>query len=181
MSGFAVVGRRWGRALLDLATEQSIADKLGKELDEVVAMMEASAPLRDVFGSPQVAPEQQKAIIETIAQRAMLSPTTKSALKLLADKNRLRALPEIAAAYHQLAEERGGAVRAEVITAKPLSDAYYAEIEKALAAATGRTVRLEKRTDPTLIAGVVTRIGDQVFDGSLKNRLQQLASELDEV
>jgi F-type H+-transporting ATPase subunit delta len=178
VSGFAVVGRRWARALLDLAVEQKLEDTVQKGLDDVAAMLASSPALQDVFVSPNVTPAARIAVIDQLATRTGLSPLLANTLKLLAQKNRLRAVPDIARAFRELSEERGGALRAEVTTAKPLSDAYYAEIEKVLAAATGRRVKIERRTDPTLIAGVVTRVGDQVFDGSLKNRLHELASEL---
>jgi F-type H+-transporting ATPase subunit delta len=178
VSGLGVVGRRWARALLDLASEQKLEEAVQTGLDDVAKMLESSVELRNVFESPNVTLEARRAVIDAIAARMSMSPLLKNTLKLLAEKNRLRAIPDIARAYRELAEDRGGALRAEVTTAKPLSDAYYAEIEKVLSAATGRRVRVEKRVDPTLIAGVVTRIGDQVFDGSLKNRLEELGSSL---
>jgi len=107
-----------------------------------------------------------------------LSATMKNATKLLADRNRFRFVREIARAYNTLREERGGVVVAEVISATPLPDAYFLELERALGTATGRKVRIERSVDATLIAGVVTKVGDKVFDGSVKNRLAELRASM---
>ena len=101
-----------------------------------------------------------------------------STLLLLADRGRLRNVPEIAAAFQELAELRAGKLRAEVTTAVPMPDAYYAEIQKAIETATGRQVVVAKNQDPSIIAGVVTRVGDKVFDGSLKARLREMREQL---
>ena len=69
-------------------------------------------------------------------------------------------------------------MRAEIITAAPLPDAYYAQLEKTLSEVTGRQVSIVKRTDPSIIGGVVARVGDTVFDGSIANRLKDLRAQL---
>jgi hypothetical protein len=107
-----------------------------------------------------------------------LTPTARNAMRLLADRSRLPHLRAIGRAYHALREERGGLVLAEVTTASALPDAYFAELERTLGQVTGRKVRLVKRVDPSLIAGVVTKVGDKVFDGSMKNRLSELRASL---
>jgi len=81
-------------------------------------------------------------------------------------------------ALEQLSEAETGRVRVEVTSAKPLSDAYYSQLTEKLQRATDRQVVLVKKQDPSLIGGVVTRIGDQVFDGSLSNRLSELRETL---
>jgi F-type H+-transporting ATPase subunit delta len=90
----------------------------------------------------------------------------------------MRHLPEVAAAFEELVEDRTGRVRAEVTSASALPDAYYEQLQKALGEVTGKQVILVKKQDPTLIAGIVTRVGDKVFDGSLRNRLNELKEEL---
>jgi len=85
---------------------------------------------------------------------------------------------EVADAYDALAEARSGRLRAEVTTASPLPDSYFAGLESTLHAITGREIVLVRKVDPSLVGGVVARVGDQVFDGSLKNRLSELKSEL---
>ncbi|HTB72937.1 MAG TPA: ATP synthase F1 subunit delta, partial [Polyangiaceae bacterium] len=91
---------------------------------------------------------------------------------------RAKALPHVAQALREFADARKGLLRAEVTTAAPLSDAYYARLQAQLEAMTGKKVVVDRRTDPDLIAGVVTRIGDRILDGSLRTRLSSLRDAL---
>lgn len=173
-----LVGGRYARALLELADEAKQLDRVGREVASFGETWETSRELRDTFENPAIGAEQRKQLLEAIARRLSLSPMTKNTLKLLSDRRRMRYVPELVDAFRQLAEERSGHVRAEVVSAGPLPESYYLELQKALEAVTGRTVTLDKKQDPSLIAGVVTRLGDKVFDGSLKNRLDELRDEL---
>jgi F-type H+-transporting ATPase subunit delta len=101
-----------------------------------------------------------------------------STLKLLVDRRRINAIGDLSEAFATIAERRSGRVRAEIITATPLPDAYYAQLEKTLSEVTGRQVTIQKRTDPSIIGGVVARVGDTVFDGSIANRLKDLRTQL---
>lgn len=174
----SAVGRRYAKALLDLAVEQKIEDKLGTELDALAHAWETSAPLRDVFQNPNVDAASRTKVLDALAARMALTPTARNTARLLADRNRLPHIRAIARAYHTLREERGGLVLAEVTTASALPDAYFLELERTLGQVTGRKVRIVKRVDPSLIAGVVTKVGDKVFDGSVKNRLAELRASL---
>lgn len=177
----SAIGRRYAKALLELATEQKQEDAMGAQLDALAASWETSAELRDVFQSPNVDAGDRTKVVDALAARMALSPTTKNAVKLLADRNRLRYIRAIARAFHTLREERGGVVVAEVVTATALPEAYFLELSRALALVTGRKVRIEKSVDASLIAGVVTKVGDKVFDGSVKNRLVELRASMLEV
>jgi F-type H+-transporting ATPase subunit delta len=101
-----------------------------------------------------------------------------NSVKLLAARRRLRALPEIARRLGGLADEKAGILRATVTSAVPLPEAFYEKLTSELEAATRRKILLEKLHDPTLIAGVVTRIGDNTIDGSVKGRLAELERRL---
>jgi len=174
----SAVGPRYAKALLALATELKQEDAIGNELDTLAATWEASPDLRDVFQSPNIDAAARTKVIDALAARMGLSVTMKNAMKLLGDRNRFRFIRAISRAYQALREERGGVVLAEVISASVLPDAYFAELERALAQVTGRKVRIEKSVDASLIAGVVTKIGDKVFDGSVKNRLAELRASM---
>ncbi len=172
------IGKRYGRAILDLAVAENSVERVGKELNELAAMWSNDANLRNVFENPQVTQEQRKGILREIVTRAGVSTTVRNFMLVLVDNLRVNDLPDIARIYQTLAEETGGSVKAEVTTAAQLPEAYYAELERALQTVTGKKVQIERKLDPSLIAGVVTRVGDKVFDGSLKNRLGELKDEL---
>jgi len=113
-----------------------------------------------------------------LADQIGATPTTRNALLLLVDRRRVRALPHLARSLSELADARKGLVRAEVTTATPLSEAYYGRLQAELERLTGRRVLVDRKTDSALVGGVVTRIGDRVFDGSLRARLESLRDRL---
>jgi F-type H+-transporting ATPase subunit delta len=117
-------------------------------------------------------------VIGGIAQRIGASRFVTNVLSMLADRRRMRNLREIADAFVDKLETESGRVRAEVITAAPLPDAYYVELAKVLKSVMGRDVSITKKVDPSIIGGVVTRIGDTVFDGSITHRLADIKNEL---
>jgi F-type H+-transporting ATPase subunit delta len=172
------VAKRYARALFELGTEQKSLEPIGKGLRSVAAAMGESADLRAVLENPKWLPEQKKAVVKALAERVGAPPIVVNALMVLADRGRLRHLGAISDAFDTLAEEAAGRLRAEVISASPLPDAYYRELEKTLAEVTGRQVTLVRREDPSLIGGVVARVGDTVFDGSLKNRLADIRHQM---
>ena len=172
------VGRRYARALLALADEQKTTARVQKELTEFAETWEASAELRGVFENPKVDEASRKKVLTALLDRLAASPLVKNGLSLLAERGRLKHLPEIAESFAQLASARTGTVTAEVTSATALPDAYFNELKGALEKATGKKVVLVKKQDPSLIAGVVTRVGDRVIDGSVRTRLTELQEEL---
>lgn len=174
----SVLGKRYANALIHLADNAGAIDKIGSDLRQFVGVWNGSKDLRDAFENPQVSQISRRQILRDIAAQSGMHDTVRDTLSLLADRQRIRHVEEIADAYEAMAEARSGRLRAEVTTATPLPDAYFAELERTLTAITGREVVFVRKVDPSLVGGVVARVGDQVFDGSLKNRLSELKSEL---
>jgi len=172
------VGRRYGRALFDLAKANGAVEEVGQSLSDFVAGWEESPDLQSLFGNPSYRADTRIAVLKEMANAMFLSDFVLKSLCLLSDRGRMAHIPEIYQAYRDLAEADSGRVRAEVITASDLPDSYFEELEATIARITGREVTLTRRTDPSLIGGVVTRIGDQVFDGSIKHHLTELKAEL---
>jgi F-type H+-transporting ATPase subunit delta len=90
----------------------------------------------------------------------------------------LHALPAIAQLLREMSDAKQGILRAEVTTAVRLSDAYYAKLQAQLEKMTGQRVAIDKREDPSILAGVIARIGDRVYDGSLRSRMTELGQSL---
>jgi len=172
------IGRRYGRALLELAAEKNVIPKIRKDLEGLVETWNGSEELQSTFENPAISAEARRKIVDAIGKRMMLSTETINTLKLLADRRRFRHLPEIAEAYIELAEAREGRVVAEVTSAAPLAGDFKMKLQKELEAAIGKKVVVVEKQDPELIAGVVTRVGDKVFDGSVRHRLRQIEEEL---
>lgn len=172
------LAKRYARAILALASEAGQVERVGSELGELARTWGESEDLRTVFANPEFGHSARKGVMSELLARAAVSPVTKNSVLYLVDRDRIGALPEIARAFVELAERAAGTVRAEVTSAAPLSDAYYAQLQKALEQVTGQKVSIERKTDPNLIAGVVTRVGDRVLDGSIRARLSDLRESL---
>lgn len=170
----SLVARRYAKALLELGVEQGELDRV---VDEVGAFAEAwvsSADLRNAIENPLVPHLAKKAVVSELADRIGAAATVRHAVLLLVDRRRTKTLPYVAQTLRELADTRKGVVRAQVTTAAPLGEAYYARLQAQLEKMTSRRVVIDRRVDESLIAGVVTRIGDRVIDGSLRTRLQSL-------
>ncbi len=172
------VARRYAKALLELGVETGALKSVVDEVSSAAEAYEASPELRSALANPLVAPEAKKAILGELGERLGLGPMVKNTLLLLGDRRRLAALPTIAQLLREMSDLREGVVRAEVITAARLREDYYVRLQAQLEKMTGKKVVIDRREDPSLIAGVVTRIGDTVIDGSLRARLHELRQAL---
>jgi F-type H+-transporting ATPase subunit delta len=174
----SIVARRYAQAVLELATGLGQVDKIVEDVEEFANAWDASPELRNAIENPLVAHAAKKAVVAGLADRIDASPTARHAVLLMVDRRRAQALPYMAQELRALADARKGLLRAEVTTAAPLSEAYYGRLQEKLEAMTGKRVVVQRRTDASLIAGVVTRIGDRILDGSLRTRLQSLRDAL---
>lgn len=174
----SVIGRRYGRALLELASEAGQETEVRKGLEQLLVSWNESAELRGIFENPGVGAEQRRAILDALGSKMGLPGLVTNTLKLLADRRRVRHVPELVEAYLELADADAGGLRAEVTTAGEMPESYFADLQKTLSENLGREVTLVKKQDPALIAGVVTKVGDLVFDGSLRSRLRELEDSM---
>ncbi len=174
----SAVADRYARAVFDIGVETGQLDVLVNQIAKVARVYAESADLRSVLDNPLVAEEQRDAVLKELASRLELGELATNTLRLLARRKKLRALPDIARRLGALSDERAGVVRAKVTAAKELPDSFYTELSQKLEQATGKKVVLERRQDPSLIAGVVTQIGDHTIDGSLRGRLRDLHRQL---
>lgn len=170
----SVVARRYAQALLELGVENGELERIVEEIAMFAQNWETSVDLRNAIENPLVPHAAKKAVVSDLADRIGVTLTVRNALMVLVDRRRPQTLPYVARMLRELADTRRGLVRAEVSTAAPLGDAYYARLQAQLEKMTGKRVVIDRRTDASLIAGVVTRIGDRIIDGSLRTRLQSL-------
>jgi F-type H+-transporting ATPase subunit delta len=173
-----VVGRRYARAIFEIGKEQKNLQQVFRDLADFSSTYEKNAELSAVLDSPLVQDDQREALLKELAQRMGMAETSLSTLRLLARRRRLSALPDIARALERLVDEDAGTVRATVTSATPLGESYLAKLRSELERATGQKVVIEPKTDPSLIAGIVTRIGDRVIDGSVRARLESFRESL---
>jgi F-type H+-transporting ATPase subunit delta len=173
-----ILGRRYANALLSLATQAGNVEKVGGDLNDFARSFADSKVLRSVFENPSVNADTRRKVLREIAAASGMEALVRDTLLLVSDRGRMSQLASIVEAFAALAEERSGRVRAEVTSASELPAAYISELQRTLERVTGKQVTVAKRVDPSLLGGVITRIGDQVFDGSVKNRLEELKHDL---
>ncbi|HQP38321.1 MAG TPA: ATP synthase F1 subunit delta [Polyangiaceae bacterium] len=172
------VAARYAQALLELGVESGQLAAFADQVQSVADAWQQSEELRGALQSPLVSDHDREAVLQAVASRAGASTVVINTLKLLARRRRLAVLPSMARALRKLSDERAGLIRVEVRSARPLSEDYVRRLQGELEKTTGKKVVLDRKVDPALIAGVVTRVGDVVIDGSVKSRLDDLRSHL---
>jgi F-type H+-transporting ATPase subunit delta len=172
------VAKRYAQALFELGSEGSNVAGLTEDIKKIASAYQASAELRSAVDNPLVSESQRLAVMKELADKLALSPTAKNAIGFITTRRRIAALPLIAKELARMSDERSGIVRATVTSAAPLSETYFQKLQREVERLTGKKVLLERKQDPSLIAGVVVRIGDRVIDGSAKARLEQVRQQL---
>ena len=168
------IARRYAKALIQLATEEGAVEKYYDELSGFGSVLAAHRGFTALLSSPAFAIEKKKAMLQDVVDKLPLSKTVTNFFFVLQEKNRLDQLPSIIAGYRGFADELSGLLRSTVTSALLLDDAQVGEIKVALERTTGKTVLLQVEYDPSLLGGVVTKIGDTVFDGSIKTQLDRI-------
>ncbi|HZV83112.1 MAG TPA: ATP synthase F1 subunit delta [Geobacteraceae bacterium] len=168
------IARRYAKALVQIAAEESAVEKFHEELARVEAMFADCPELGSLLSNPGYGIEAKLETLREVAGKLQLSETIRNFLLLLQERNRVACLGQIIACYSVLADELSGVLRPVVTTALPLADSRVAEIKTALEKSTGKKIVLQVEVEPSLIGGVVTRIGDKVLDGSVKTQLTRI-------
>ncbi len=170
---------RYARALLDVAVqEKANLDATEQDVAAFVGLMAAHSTLEKVLLNPAVPVPRKRAAVAELTKAAGTSPIVSKLLTLLAERDRLVLLPDLLASFRDRLLDYRKVVRAEVTTAAPLPADRAKSIESSLAKMTGRTVIVDARTDPSIIGGVVARIGSTVYDGSVTRQLQKMKERL---
>lgn len=172
------VARRYARALYELGQEKGSPLGLIRNIQSLTEVWTESDELREVMANPHLKKDTRRRVLNEISARLALAPHARNFVNLLFDKSRLAELPGIARELGRLADEGQNRVRAEVISAAPIPEVALSNLKYALEKATGRMVLIAAREDPSLIGGVVTRVGDMMYDGSIKRQLKRMKEHI---
>ena len=168
----------YAKALLDAAQSTGETAAVMDELNSLVADVLAANPrLETILGSRLIAPEEKHAMLDRLFGKSA-SKLFLNFLKILADKERLDILRAIQQEARSLHDAMRGLIEVEVITAGPLDEQLASQMNEQLRRLTGGTPRLVARQDPDLIGGVVLRVGDTIYDGSLATQLKRIRTEM---
>ena len=169
---------QYANALADVALAQGAADAALKQLNDVAAAFAASSELRNVMASPAVPREAKYGVIEKIAARAGAGKIIRNFLFVIADHHRTHILPEIVAAFEGVIRQRQGVAEAEISSAVELSAAQKKKFAQTLERITGKKIEAKYSLDPTLLGGAVVRVGDTIYDGSVRSSLNEMRARL---
>jgi F-type H+-transporting ATPase subunit delta len=172
--------RGYAQALFSIAEAEDALEEVEDELFRFARTVERESKLRESLTDPALPVERKKAVLRDILGERASAHTT-SILGFLVEQGKARELTAIVDELVVLAAERRKAAVAEVRTAVPLTDGHKKALVKALEHATGKKVELKVVVDPSVVGGVVARVGDQVIDGSIRRRLEMARERMSEV
>ena len=174
------ISKRYARSFFEIATEEKQIEGYYNELNQFVSIIAQNKALGEFLANPVFEQENKKGVVEKIIGRLKLSGMTINFLKLLVDKKRIDVLHDIVFFYRQLMDESLKKVRVNLKTAFPLSSEMQAYITSSLEKVTGRKVEVSVEKDPSLLGGIVIGVGDTLYDGSIKNQLNNMRNLLGE-
>jgi F-type H+-transporting ATPase subunit delta len=169
---------QYANALADIALEQGAAGPVIQQLSDFTAAYSGFAQLRNFFESPATSKAQKRGVAEKISARLGASKIVRNFLFLVIDHRRTPELREILETFQNVLRERQGIAEAEVFSAAALEDVQKKEITQTLERVTGKKIEATFSLDANLIGGVRVRVGDTIYDGSLRNRLDGLRERL---
>ena len=176
------VAERYAQALFSLAQEQNSTDAVADALSNFGGLIAQSPDLQRFVASPVFSAEEQVKAISAILSQLGFSGITANFIKLVATKRRLFVLPDMIRAFNALNDKVKGVTKAQVTVAEPLSPDHTAALEEALRQVSGgQTVKVNVNVDPSIIGGIVVKLGSRMVDASLKTKLNSLRTRMKEV
>ena len=174
----ASLAGRYASALFDLARDQRQIDAVSQSLGKLKAALAESAEFQALVSSPLISRQAAGNALAAASAPLGLDPVTSNFIGVLARNGRLRQLAEIIRIFERLAAEHRGETTAEVTTARPLDDDQLAALRSKLGARAGRDIRIDARVDPSILGGIVVRLGSQMIDASIRTKLNTLATAM---
>jgi F-type H+-transporting ATPase subunit delta len=175
------VAERYASSLFELAVEAGSIDAVGADLDKFQSLLDQSEDLKRLIESPVFSAEDQAQAIAAIAEKAGIAGLVGNFLKVVANNRRLFAVPGMIRAYRAIAAEHRGEITAEVTSAHALDEAQETELKAALKGVTGKDVTVSVTVDPSILGGLIVKIGSRQIDSSLRTKLSTLKLALKEV
>jgi F-type H+-transporting ATPase subunit delta len=175
------VAGRYATALFELALETNAIDKVRADLAKFQGLLDQSADLKRLVRSPVFTADVQQKALDAVLKPAGIAGTAANFLRLVVRKRRLFAISDIIRDFNLLAASHKGEVSAQVTVAEALSAARLAEVKAALTEVTGKDVVVDVKVDPSIIGGLVVKLGSRMIDTSLRTKLHALKNAMKEV
>ena len=173
-----IVAKRYAKALLEIGREDGNSEQYGRELVEVAELFSRSPELEAVLSNPAFELENRTQILTSLLAKVGVSPLALNFFRLLLDRGRIAHVAGIQKVYAELLDQEKGITRVDISAAIALKDEEVSKLAEVLREVAGKEVEIQVKEDPSLIGGVVARIGDLVLDGSVKTQLASLKETL---
>jgi F-type H+-transporting ATPase subunit delta len=174
----AAIANRYARALAEVSVSQQVHPAVARELDQFGQLLLEQPELKSFYENPAIPAVKKKAVSTEILARLKFSAPSRNFIFVLIDNYRIHIFGEILQAFHQALNERLGIVQAGITTASKVEAALQARLASRIESLTGKKVLLKFATDEALIGGVITRIGDTIYDGSVRQQLNMIKARL---
>jgi F-type H+-transporting ATPase subunit delta len=172
------LARRYARALLEIGVAEKRYEQLGREVAVLAEAVRSSRELAETLTNPAFPRDDREKVLKAVMHRLGTSPTVVNFTRLLLDRERVAALPDISRELAVMIDELAGRVKALVTSAQALSVTQEQQLMRTLEGMSGKKVELEKVQDPDILGGVIAKVGDMVYDGSLRTQLERLRHDL---
>ncbi|MBX3598730.1 MAG: F0F1 ATP synthase subunit delta [Rhizobiaceae bacterium] len=180
-SPISAVAERYARSLFELASESKAVAKVESDLSSFEKMLGSSADLNRLIKSPVFSADEQFKAIDAVVSKAKIGGLTGNFLRVVARNRRLFAVPGMIGAFRRIAAEARGEVSADVVSAHALTAAQQTELKAALKSVAGKDVSINVTVDPSLLGGLIVKMGSRQIDTSLQTKLNSLKLALKEV
>jgi F-type H+-transporting ATPase subunit delta len=175
---FSGLAGRYATAVFELAQEEKAVEAVARDFGALKVMISESPDLAQFVRAPVFSREEHKKGMDALLRRMEASPLTVRFVLTLAEKRRLYALADIIRAFETMVARQRGEVDAEVTSAQPLNDAQTAELKRVLKDKLGRDARLEAKVDPSLLGGLIVKVGSRMIDSSLRTKLEGMRTAM---
>ena len=172
------LARRYAKALMSIGVDEGSYAQMGTQLASVSKAIASSPELSDILENPVVSRTDREKVVLAILQRVGASKTVENFCRLLLERERMQILPDIQRELQAMIDEKSGQVTAEIRSAKALTPAQEIQLKSTLEKLSGKSIRITVKEDPSLLGGVVAKVGDLVYDGSLRTQLSELRRNL---
>ena len=178
MTAHSQIARRYAGSLLALADEKGKVDEVANDVAGFAKLLSGSAPLQAVIANPLLKRNQVANALNALVEKAGAGTLTKSFVGLVAKNGRAKDLPEMTEAFAAELAARRGELVAQVTSARALTKAQEKALAETLAKEMGAKIQIDQHVDPSILGGLIVRVGSKMVDSSLKTKLQKLKLSL---
>lgn len=172
------ISRRYARALMAIGVANSTYEMLGRELRDLAGAMQCSPELTVSLSHPAFKRDDREGLLDAVLKRISATKVTRNFTMLLLDHGRLDIIPDISRELDAMIDDKAGRINAFITSATKLSAMQVRQLKMALEGLSGKSVQMEQAEDPELLGGIVAKVGDVVYDGSLRSQLERMREGL---